>query len=149
MKVTAVDTNVLVDVFQADPQYGAASSAALAECLSEGKLVVSDVVWAELRAIVENQELFTSLTSELGLEFRPLSIEAAELAGATWQEYRKSGGKRERVAADFLIGAHAKIQCDRLLTRDSGFARKYFYGLDLVTPSTSLMGKSGELGQEE
>ena len=149
MMVTAVDTNVLVDVFQADPQYGPASLVALAKCLSEGKLVTSDVVWAELRAIIQSPELFTKLTTELGLEFLSLSIESAELAGLTWQEYRTAGGKRERVAADFLIGAHAKVQCDRLLTRDAGFCRKYFHGLELVIPITSLMEESAEPAQDK
>lgn len=142
MIVTAVDTNVLVDVLLADPQYGPASSSVLARCMNEGRLVVSDVVWAELRAIVDNNELFAALTSELGLEFLPLSVEAADLAGRTWQEYRRGGGKRERVAADFLIGAHAKIQCDRLLTRDAGFSRMYFHGLDIILPSNSLSESS-------
>jgi predicted nucleic acid-binding protein len=48
--ITAVDTNVLLDVFTDDPTFGAGSLAALRACLAEGSLVACDVVWAELIA---------------------------------------------------------------------------------------------------
>jgi len=38
------------------------------------------------------------------------------------------------VVADFLIGAHALEQADRLLTRDRGFHRSAFAGLAIVDP---------------
>ena len=56
-------------------------------------------------------------------------------AGRCWQEYRKAGGSRERVIADFLIGAHAAARADRLLTRDRGFYRNCFPGLPILDPS--------------
>jgi len=47
----------------------------------------------------------------------------------------KEGETRRRIAADFLIGAHAFVQCDRLLSRDSGFFRKYFSDVTLIVPT--------------
>jgi hypothetical protein len=54
------------------------------------------------------------------------------LAGLNWKKYRNSGGQRNRVLADFLIGANAQIHADRLLTRDRGFYKKYFKKLKLI-----------------
>jgi predicted nucleic acid-binding protein len=45
--ITAVDTNVLLDVFGADPEFGQRSAEALRACLREGRLVACEVVWAE------------------------------------------------------------------------------------------------------
>jgi predicted nucleic acid-binding protein len=67
--------------------------------------------------------------------FEPLGRVAATRAGAAWREYRRAGGPRERVIADFLVGAHAVEQADRLLTRDRGFHRLAFAGLAIVDPS--------------
>ena len=40
--------------------------------------------------------------------------------------------KRVRIPADFLIGAHAQTKADILLSRDSGFYKKYFKGLKVM-----------------
>jgi len=47
-------------------------------------------------------------------------------AGQIWQKYRKAGGKRTRILADFLICAQAENHAEQLLTRDHGFYKKYF-----------------------
>jgi predicted nucleic acid-binding protein len=57
------------------------------------------------------------------------------MAGQIFRQYRQRGGKRDRVLADFLIAAHAKTRCSRLLTRDRGFYRSYFPKLTLIEPS--------------
>ena len=51
-----------------------------------------------------------------------------------WGEHHRQGGRRDRVVADFLIGVHASTEADRLLTRDRGFYRKYFAGLNVLAP---------------
>jgi predicted nucleic acid-binding protein len=49
-----------------------------------------------------------------------------------WREYRAGGGKRTRLIADFVIGAHAQIRGGRLLTHDRGFYRRHFEGLQIL-----------------
>jgi predicted nucleic acid-binding protein len=55
--VTAVDTNVLLDVFLDDPQYRRASFAALTRAFSSGDVIVCDVVWSETGAAFDDAEL--------------------------------------------------------------------------------------------
>ena len=133
--ITAVDTSVLIDVFGADARFGAPSANALRLSLNEGAVVACDVVWSETRGAFASDEAFLQALRALGIGFSALTEPAATLAGVTWKKYRAGGGKRERVIADFLIGAHAASQCDRLLTRDRGYYKKYFSGLAVIDPS--------------
>ena len=134
--ITAVDTSVLIDVFGADARFGPRSAAALRTCLNEGALLACDVVWAETRAAFPDEESFMRAMQGLGITFSALTQMAAAAAGVACKSYRAAGGKRDRVVADFLIGAHASVQCDRLLTRDRGYYRKNFASLRVFDPST-------------
>ncbi|MBI3345274.1 MAG: type II toxin-antitoxin system VapC family toxin [Gammaproteobacteria bacterium] len=134
--ITAVDTNVLLDVFRNDPRFCTQSAALLRRCLGEGTLVACEVVWAETSAAFSDQAAFHMAMETLGVAYTTLNQQSAERAAAAWRRYRARGGKRSRVLADFLIGAHALHQADRILTRDRGFYRPYFKGLQLLDPAT-------------
>jgi len=133
--ITAIDTNVLLDVFGADAKYSPASSEALRRCLREGALIASEVVWAETATVFGDAGRFRAAMQKLPVAFSPMSEEAAYGAAEAWRKYRAGGGPRNRIAADFLIGAHATIAADRILTRDRGFFRRYFAGLRVVDPT--------------
>ena len=133
--ITAVDTNVLLDVFTNDATFGARSLAALRACLAEGPVIACDVVWAELVAAFETPDAADRALDAIPVACEPLGRDAAARAGAAWHAYRRAGGPRERVIADFLVGAHAVEQADRLLTRDREFHRLAFAGLAIVDPA--------------
>lgn len=130
----AVDSSVLVDVLTGDPRYGDASSEALALALSQGEVVLCDAVAAEVQTLLDTRETVMDSLKEFGLRYDPVQEAAAVRAGHMQRRYRDRGGARQRVVADFLIGAHALLQCQALITRDDGFFRDYFKGLRLIVP---------------
>jgi predicted nucleic acid-binding protein len=134
--ITAVDSSVLIDVLGSSAQFSQSSRAALRQCLTEGSLLASDVVWAEVGSNFPDNPTFSLAMSEMGLSFSPLTEEAAAVAARGWRHYRAAGGRRTRIVGDFLIGAHAAVCADRLLTRDRGFYRQYFSGLKILDPSS-------------
>lgn len=133
--ITAVDTSVLLDVFTADPRFGATSASALRDCLQVGSIVMCEVVVAETATAFGDSRSARKALEDLGIDYSPLTVDAALAAADAWRAYRAKGGRRGRVAADFLIGAHARSSADQLLTRDRGFYRAYFRGLKLSDPS--------------
>lgn len=133
--ITSVDTSVLLDVFGADTTFGPRSSDALRDALASGRLVGCDPVWAEVASFFSSAATASSAMQRLGVEFDALTEHAALAAGSAWSRYRARGGTRRRVVADFLVGAHALAQADRLLTRDHSFYRSYFRRLQIVDPA--------------
>lgn len=132
---TAVDSSVLLDVLTADDAFGDRSLRALKGAYSAGSVVAGEIVWAELRAQFGDDLSFEAAMKTLGVGFHPSSSEASRLGGLLWRDHRrKSKSKRDRVVADFLVGAHALVCADSLLTRDRGFYRDYFKTLKIIEP---------------
>jgi predicted nucleic acid-binding protein len=135
--ITAVDTNVLIDVLRPDPMFGPASAAALRDAIQGGALIACEVVWAEVGTRFATPSATHDAMGRLRVEFSAIGEHEALGAGAVWAEYRRRGGTRQRMVADFLVGAHARGRADRLLTRDRGFFRSYFADLEIVDPSAA------------
>lgn len=133
--ITALDTNVLLDILVGDPRFFEASQQAVERAAAAGSVVVCDLVYAELcvhfSAATESERFLAAIDARV----ESLSRSAAFLASRVWRAYRQQGGKRTRILADFLIGAHAQVQASRLLTRDRGFYRRMFPSLAVVNPA--------------
>jgi predicted nucleic acid-binding protein len=129
--ITALDTNILLDILRPNEQFYDLSAKALEEATAEGSLVVCDLVYAELCAHFPGRRQCDKFLEENGIRAEALGRDASFLASRIWRKYRLQGGKRHRILADFLIGAHANMQASGLLTRDTGFYREMFPSLIL------------------
>lgn len=135
--ITAVDTSVLFDVFLMQPDFAEASSAALREADAAGSLVICDIVYAELASRFPRQQMLDNALAKLDIRLEVLNAADCFEAGRAFRAYRASGGPRERILPDFLIGAHAVNGASRLLTRDRGFYRAHFSKLKIYAPSAA------------
>jgi predicted nucleic acid-binding protein len=130
---TAVDSSVLFDIVKGAPGAEAAQRA-LEAALAHGSLCVCAVVVAELGRYFADAQDLQAFLADCQIDHDSLSMDAALEAARIMRGYVRNKGPRERVAPDFLIGAHALCQTDGLLTTDGSFFRNYFAGLSVFTP---------------
>lgn len=128
----AIDSTVLVELLANGPQADAAE-ACLRQCLANGRVVVCDVALAEVCGALRNGAEALGVLEEMGVHFNTLEAKSALRAGEMQRRYRQRGGG-SRSLLDFMVGAHALLQCDALITHDQSFYREYFKGLRLVVP---------------
>jgi predicted nucleic acid-binding protein len=130
---TFVDSSVLLDLFTEDRRWLSWSQTRLTEAAQRGALVVNAIVLAEIAPRFSRVEtLKAALPSMAVVEQIPTA--AAFLAGHAHASYRRSGGKRDAILPDFLIGAHAAVTSRPLLTRDARRISAYIPGATLITP---------------
>ena len=130
----AIDSSVLVDLLANGPQADAAE-ACLRQCLGNGPVVVCDIALAEVCSALRDGSEALNVLEEMSIRFNSLEAKSALRAGEMQRRYRQRGSTRSRAVPDFLIGAHALLQCDGLITRDDSFYRDYFKGLKLIVPA--------------
>jgi predicted nucleic acid-binding protein len=130
---TLVDSNVLLDLFTADPRWLEWSETQLADAIDRGPTLINPIVYAEISISFERiEELEQRLPKEI--EREPLPWQAAFLAGKCFVEYRRRGGDKRSPLPDFYIGAHAAVSGRALLTRDRSRYRSLFPRLALISP---------------
>ena len=127
-----VDTNVLLDVLLAGAAHGDESEVRLAVALRAGAVIVNDIIAAELAPVFDDERALWRTLADAEIGLAPYPRAAIYLAGHAFRRYRRQGGSRRRILADFMIGAHAMVGDAALLTRDRGFYREYFPKLRLV-----------------
>lgn len=129
-----VDTNVLVDVLQDDPQWANWSIGQLRAQASIHQLAINPIIYAEMSLSFSTLEGLDSAVSTLALELREIPRPALFLAAKAYAQYRRRGGSKLQVLPDFFIGAHAAVESWPLLTRDASRFRTYFPTLEVVAP---------------
>ena len=129
-----VDTNVLIDVLQDDPRWADWSIGQLRTQSQVHALAINPVIYAELSLSFTSLAALDKAIDGLGLQLVELSRPALFLAGKAFLRYRRAGGTRGNVLADFFVGAQAAVLGYGLITRDARRYRNYFPTVSLVTP---------------
>jgi len=155
--ITAVDTNIILDVLIPGEPFGESSKELLDRHLSKGNLILCEVVFAELAARFPAEEELASFLADTRMILVDSNEKSLYMAGSRWAEYARKSAKnrfscgkcghtfdatcpqckaaltkRLHVLADFLIGAHALVNADCILSRDLGVYKTYFNDLKVV-----------------
>lgn len=128
-----VDSNIILDLFTNDPQWGAWSLKILEHYRDKDILTINPIIYTEVSIgfdKIENLDKALTVFKKL-----PLPFEACFLAGKTFIKYKRLSGLRKQPLPDFFIGAHAAVSKMKLITRDISRYKTYFPKLDLISPS--------------
>jgi predicted nucleic acid-binding protein len=133
---TLVDTNVLIDLFDAGSPWEDWSIRHIERVRSEGPVVINPVIYAEMAAGYPLESALEQALSPSRFVREDLPWEAAFAAGHAFLAYRYDGGPKRSPLPDFYIGAHAAVRGYSLLTRDQARYRAYFPMLRIIAPDT-------------
>lgn len=134
---TAVDANVISALWSRE-----SSAVSMAELLRRarrgGGLVICPAAYAELLAHPKvAPEFVESFLEDTGIDIEfEMDATIWRLAGSGFASYaerrrRSKDGNPKRLLVDFLIGAHASLRADRLLTLDPGRYKQAYPKLTL------------------
>ncbi len=132
-----VDTNVLVDVLEDDPQWAEWSIGQLRAQSKIHRLAINPVIYAELSTAFSTWEALDTTLDDLGLTLLQIPRPALFLAGKAFVRYRRLGGAKTNVLGNFFIGAHAAVSGCPILTRDRRRYVTNFPSVELIAPDLS------------
>lgn len=150
----AVDTNILLDILLPDPEFSDTSRAFLERGMKEGAIVMCETVYSELSTFFTRKRELDAFLEDLNITLKSSTRDSLFTAGEAWKEYLRTRdpdiqctacGNRMKVncaecgqlltkrhiLSDFIIGAHAQVLADTLITRDRGIYKGYFKDLTL------------------
>jgi len=129
-----VDSNVILDVFENDPEWADWSESQLEEWGDVAPLYINPVIYTEISIGFEKIEELEAAVNGCGFRMLQIPKESLFLAGKAFLRYRRGKGRKTAPLPDFYIGAHAAVSKLKLLTRDRRRYRTYFPTVDIIGP---------------
>jgi len=122
---TAVDTNIISALWSGEP-LASELARLLGKAHGEGGLVICGAVYCELLAhpkatvsFVDGFLTKTNITVDFALDEAVWREAGRRFAEYAERRRQSAGGTARRLLVDFLIGAHAQLRADQLLTLDA------------------------------
>jgi len=135
---TAIDTNVISCLWSSNP-LAAQVAGLFSQASNEGGLVICGPVYAELLAHPKATERFvdeflsaTSIEVDSLLDEEIWRESGRRFAACAGRRRKSGGGPPKRLLVDFVIGGHASLCADRLMTLDPDRYVKDFPRLRLI-----------------
>lgn len=132
--MTLLDANVILDIWDDDPVWYEWSNYELRAQSILDELAINSIVYAEISPRFPTSTALDKKLEDLGVIVEDIPRKAAFLAGRAYVQYRRQGGTKGNVLADFFIGAHAAVLGCPILTRDTRRYAAYFPSVRLIAP---------------
>lgn len=151
--ISAIDTNILLDILIPDKRYAESSKNLLEKFKEKGKLQICEIVYSELASQFPLSEELELFLQDTGINLQHSNRKSLSIAGERWKEYSAGRSQslqclvcgrklsiecpqcsniiscRQHIISDFIIGANALTHADLLLSRDRGCYKTYFKDL--------------------
>ena len=129
---TAIDTNVISALWSGEPA-SQGMAALLGSAKNRGGLVICAPVYVELlaypratRTLLEQFLATTQIVTDFLLDEAVWQEAGAAYAAYAQRRRDSKAGSSKRLLVDFIVGAHAILKADRLLTLDAARYRVAF-----------------------
>ena len=132
-----IDSNVILDIFENDPDWVEWSESMLNQYSYTHDLCINPIIYAEISIGFKRIEELENAITRCGFKILQIPKEALFLAGKAFIKYRRLDGKKLHPLPDFFIGAHAAINELDLLTRDNSRYKTYFPTVKIISPKKS------------
>ncbi len=163
MNSIIVDTNPLVYIYHAVPDFGKKYVSLLGELAGKNILVIPKIVYGELSLIFRDDKELNTFLKDTGILMGEMKPAAYITAAKRWEQYNKRrvlmcqrcGKKlgrlicercnakikiRQHILTDFLIGAFAlETKGRNIVTHDFGYYSSYFPELNIISSDYPTM----------
>ena len=142
----AIDTSILIDLLGDDARMADAAEQCVRDALAQGPVVLCDVVVSEITAGLGHGTDIMDVVEEMGMRYLPVERRAAIRAGEMQRRFnqrRRAAGQggqvSPRTVPDFIVGAHALLQCEQLFLLITGEHKRKVYEQACTTAEHSAL----------